>query len=190
MILAVLVTCVVASSGLAATYGVTRDRIAEQERLAEERSLRAVSPSASAFEKVVDPSMLGPAEAAAEPAKLVAVYRATDSSGESIGWGLIVASRGYAGAMQIVMGLDRDGKVTGVSILSHNETPGLGTKIISDEGFLPQFSGLPAGFKEADVKKLDVIAGATKSSNGVRSAVTSAGRVFDDVLVRAGGVSQ
>ncbi|HQK20619.1 MAG TPA: hypothetical protein PLJ27_24370, partial [Polyangiaceae bacterium] len=41
-----VVTCVVAASGLAATYAVTKDRIAEQDRLAQENSLKASLPEA------------------------------------------------------------------------------------------------------------------------------------------------
>ena len=49
LILPVLVTCVVAATGLSLTYTLTAPKIAEQDRLAEERSLKAVLPEADAF---------------------------------------------------------------------------------------------------------------------------------------------
>jgi len=86
----------------------------------------------------------------------------------------------------MVIGMDRDGKVVGLSILSMNETPGLGTRVQSEEWFLEQFSSLPPGYTEKDVKELDRISGATKSSRGVRNSVVAAGAVYDEVLAGSG----
>lgn len=181
LVIAVVVTCVVAATGLAVTYGATKDRIAEQERLAEEKSLKAVLPDAVAF---VDagPDVLAAAQAAAGDVGCSAVYRAESADGGLLGWGLRVAGRGYGGPIQLVLGLDSAGKVTGVSILTMSETPGLGTKVQSEEWFLEQFKELPEGFGVADLKKLDSISGSTKSSRGVRNGVEAGGRIYADVL--------
>ena len=84
--------------------------------------------------------------------------------------------------MNLVIGLDTSGSVTGVSILSMNETPGLGTKVLSEKWFLEQFAGLPPGFDDQDVRALDVIAGSTRSANGIRDGVAAAGRAYDQAL--------
>jgi Na+-translocating ferredoxin:NAD+ oxidoreductase subunit G len=39
------------------------------------------------------------------------------------------APDGYSGAINMIMGIDRDGNILGVRVLSHKETPGLGDKI-------------------------------------------------------------
>lgn len=181
LIIAVFVTCLVAASGLAVTYALTAPRIAEQDRLAEQRSLQAVLAEADEFVIVEDEEMLSGAGDAAEPVQVTGIYRAMAGDGQ-VGWALRVASRGYGGPMQLVIGLDTSGSVTGVSILSMNETPGLGTKVLSEKWFLEQFPGLPAGFTDADVRALDAIAGSTRSSNGVRNGVAAAGRIFESVL--------
>jgi len=186
LVVAVVVTCVVAAAGLAVTYGATKDRIAEQERLAEEESLKAVLPDATQY-VAVDAEVLEAAQAAAGDVECSAIYRAEDAQGELIGWGLRVAGRGYGGPIQLVMGLDSSGKVTGVTILSMNETPGLGTKVKSEAWFLEQFTELPAGFGEQDIKKLDSISGSTKSSRGVRNGVEAGGRIYNDVLAGLSG---
>ena len=81
------------------------------------------------------------------------------------------------------------GKSSGLTILSMNETPGLGKPVIKTEpSFLEQYLGLPAGFSEKDVKALDMISGATKSSRGVRNSVVVTSVVFDKVLKDAGEV--
>ncbi len=180
LVVPVLVTCVVAAAGLAVTYGATAPRIAEQDRLAEERSLQAVLAGAT-FTCLEDSKMQTAIDDAAAPVDVLDTFYAS-ANGEHAGWALKVSSRGYGGPMVVVIGLDTSGSVTGVTILSHNETPGLGTKVISEQWFLEQFPGLGAGFTDGDVRALDAISGSTKSSNGVRNAVAGAGRVFSDVL--------
>ncbi|MGZ8226661.1 MAG: electron transport complex subunit RsxG [Methylococcaceae bacterium] len=41
----------------------------------------------------------------------------------------LIAPDGYSGAINMIMGIDRDGNILGVRVLSHKETPGLGDKI-------------------------------------------------------------
>ncbi|MBN2405420.1 MAG: FMN-binding protein [Coriobacteriia bacterium] len=181
LIIAVVVTCVVAAGGLAVTYLATKDRIAEQVRLAEENSLKTVLPDAAEF---VDAGsgVLEAAQTAADDVDCSAVYRAVSADGSLVGWGLRVAGRGYGGPIELVLGLDSTGKVTGVTILTMSETPGLGTKVQSEEWFLEQFKQLPEGFDSADMKELDTISGSTKSSRGVRNGVEAGGRIYTDVL--------
>lgn len=185
LVIAMLVTCVVAGGGLAATYAVTSPLIAEQERAAEESALSAVLPGTTAFAAVPD-DVLERVRAAAEPADAIAVYEAEGADG-FLGWGLKLASRGYGGPITLVLGLDRDGSVVGITILSMNETPGLGTRIQTEAGFLEQFKGLPQAFTEKDVRGLDMISGATKSSRGVRGSVEAAARIYGEVLSGEGG---
>jgi electron transport complex protein RnfG len=179
---AVIIVCVAASTALSLAYAVTAPRIAEQDRLAEERSLQAVLPDADDFVLLEDQAVRSAAEAAADPAEFKGVFRAS-SGGADAGWAVKLASRGYGGPVQMVIGLDSSGKVTGVSVLTHNETPGLGTKIFTEKWFMEQFMTLPAGYGDADVRGLDTISGVTRSSNAVRNGVAAAGRIYANVLV-------
>ncbi|MGB4440991.1 MAG: FMN-binding protein [Coriobacteriia bacterium] len=189
LILPVLVTCVVAATGLSLTYTLTAPKIAEQDRLAEERSLKAVLPEADAFGCIEDSSVIEQAQAAADPVRVVDVFRAT-ADDEPIGWAVKISSRGYGGPIILVVGLDTSGSTTGVSILTMNETPGLGTKVQTEPWFLEQFIGLPGGYTDADVRALDAISGSTRSSNGIRNGVAAAGRVHAEVLSGMEGGSE
>lgn len=189
LIAAVLITCVVAATGLTLTYEVAAPRIAEQNRLAEERSLKAVLPDADGFEMLEDAAVLERATAVADPADLAAIYRATEQ-GAASGWAIKLSSRGYGGPMQLVIGLDGSGLVTGVSILTMNETPGLGTKVMTEAWFMEQFSTLPGGFTDADVRGLDSISGVTRSSSGIKNGVAAAGRIYAAVLANGEGGAQ
>jgi len=189
LIVPVLVTCVVAATGLSLTYSLTAPKIAEQDRLAEERSLKAVLPEADAFGCIEDTAVIEQAQAVADPVQIIDMFQATEG-GKPIGWAVKVSSRGYGGPMIVVVGLDTSGSTTGVSILSMNETPGLGTKVQTEPWFLEQFIGLPGGYTDGDVRALDAISGSTRSSNGIRNAVAAAGRVYAEILFEMEGVSE
>lgn len=186
LVLAVAITCLVAAGGLAATYGVTEERIAEQDRLAQERSLQAALPDAESFEQVDDEALLADAKAAAGEVQVNGVFKALDANGDDAGWGLRLGSRGYGGYAQLVIGLDVDGAITGVSILSHGETPGLGTKVMDNPEYLARFASLPVGFTSRDIRAIDAVAGATKSSNSIKHGVEAAGAIYADVLSKGG----
>jgi len=90
-----------------------------------------------------------------------------------------VVGRGYAGPIVCMMGVDRDGKVLGVRVLKHTETPGLGDKIEPTKAdWIHSFKGKFLGDPPADkfaVKKdggvFDQFAGATITPRGVVKAV-------------------
>lgn len=185
LVASVVVTCVVAAGGLAATYTVTEPRIAAQEREAEQAALAKVLPGASRFEPVSEQA-LARAQQATNAGTVEQVWRATDGTGADVGWCVRASARGYGGPVHMVIGLDRNGKVLGLTILAMNETPGLGTRVETEEWFLKQFTGLPAGYGERDVKKLDAISGATRSSRAVKNCVTAAAQALSAVAGEEG----
>jgi H+/Na+-translocating ferredoxin:NAD+ oxidoreductase subunit G len=96
-------------------------------------------------------------------------------NGELNGAVMELADKGYGGKIAMVVGVDRDGKVLGVRVTRHNETPGLGDKIEAAKGdwihsFENKRLGDPAPEKWA-VKKdggiFDQFAGATITPRGV-----------------------
>jgi electron transport complex protein RnfG len=181
----VLVVCIIAAAGLALTYAVTKDRIAAQDREAKARSLRIVLPDATTFAELdatKDAAAYQRAASAAGDTRVDGLYRALDGSGAQVGWGVLVAPRGYGGPISMAVGVDRNGKVTGATIISMNETPGLGTKVLTQEDWLPRFVGLDTATGVDSVRKVDTIMGATKTSRGVRNGVGAAAAIHADVL--------
>lgn len=78
----------------------------------------------------------------------------------------VVKSSGYGGRIELMLAVNNHGYIEGVEILSHSETPGLGSEITEPE-WLAQFNGLTA-FDEIEISEdIDVIAGATRSCEGV-----------------------
>jgi electron transport complex protein RnfG len=93
-----------------------------------------------------------------------------------------VRGRGYAGDIRLILGVDADGQVLGVRVLSHAETPGLGDKIeLAKDDWILSFNGLSLGAPPAEqwrVKKdggqFDAFSGATITPRAVVDAVRQA----------------
>ena len=112
------------------------------------------------------PKITANAKAAFEKARLEVL--GSTGSGEAI----TVAPRGYAGPINMLVGVDK-AKVVGVKILNHRETPGLGNKIVKPE-FLRQFAGKTLTDPIEPKKDIDAITGATISSRAVSKGVREA----------------
>ena len=90
-----------------------------------------------------------------------------------------VAPDGYAGAISLVMGIDKNGEILGVRVISHTETPGLGDKIeISKSKWILSFNGKSlenVGYEKWAVKKdngiFDQFSGATITPRKVVLAI-------------------
>ncbi len=184
LVLTVVATCAIAATGLSFTHAATADRIAEQERRAVRRALTEVLGSSESAVEVesVDESVLSRI-ASADPATPVeAVFRMSDLDGEMLGWGIAVAPRGYGGPVRMIVGLDSAGSVTGVKVVSHRETPGLGDKVVESRDHLAGYAGIDSSDAERAVKEIDAVTGATKSSRSVRDGVLAAARGWRAVL--------
>ena len=170
-IVVLVLICAIMSGLLAVTNNITAPIIDEAERAANEAARKEVLSAADSFEKV---------EAAGLPDAVTEVYRAANGAGYTFS----ITAQGYGGkgTLKIAVGIDMDGKITGTKILDHKETAGLGSKITGD-AFQGQFPGKDAGYV-SDIKNIDTISGATKSSNFFRLALSYAFEAFD--LVKEG----
>lgn len=146
---------VVAGLALSLTNLVTAGPIAEQKLLASNAARAAVFHDADGFEAM-------PVE---EGSKVDSVYAAT-KGGQTVGHVLQTTVTGYGGPIEIVMGIDTQGAITGLSVggSSFAETAGLGTRT-RDPEFTDQFVGLKAAPKLK--QNIDAISGATISSTAV-----------------------
>lgn len=116
--------------------------------------------------------------------KPLTVYQAT-LKGEVTAVAYTVSGYGYSGEIIAIIGIDRDGKILGVRVLSHTETPGLGDRIEATKSdWVISFNGRSIGDPEASkwyVKKdggyFDEFSGATITPRAVVKAVKE-GLVF------------
>ena len=88
---------------------------------------------------------------------------------------------GSQGNIEMMVGVDGEGTVTGVSIVDNSETAGIGSKVIDNEPLasgvpvLDQFQGKTAADMPLTVgSNVDAISGATVSTKGVTAGVNAA----------------
>ena len=100
------------------------------------------------------------------------------TGGRTLGYVVQVTSNGSQGEMQMMVGVDVDNRVTGVSVIKHSETPNIGTKVVADQSVLDRFIGMDHAYGEITVNsgsnRFDGISGATVSSKGVAAGVNTA----------------
>jgi len=95
--------------------------------------------------------------------------------GDTAGVAIKTQVKSYGGKLEMMVGVSEEGAVTGVKILTHQDTPGLGTQPMESE-YLKQYIGLTvltAGHINDD-EQVDAVTGATISSNAIYSGVKQA----------------
>lgn len=174
-----LIICFVSTALLALAKEITEPKILEQRTLAAEQSRKEVLPAAETFE-ALDPAKLKELQAA--DATIAEVFVGKKGS-EVIGYFVKATPSGYAGAVEILTGIDNEGKIVNVKMGKNSETPGLGT-VIGEPKFISQYIGKgAAGPLEliktpgANETQVTAVTGATITSrcmtNGVNSAIAA-----------------
>lgn len=115
----------------------------------------------------------------------VTVYRAV-RQGQVTGVAFQVMGLGYSGEIELILGLDQAGRILGVRVLSHKETPGLGDRIeVAKDDWILGFDGLSLGDPPPErwaVKKdggdFDQFSGATITPRGVVRAIKGGLELF------------
>lgn len=172
-----IVLCAIAffaSLSLSMVYGVTKDPIAEAERQEKLRAIREVLPPfandpAQDFRTIVVGKDKRGNDITSD------LYYGRDQDGNLVGTAITVFSgKGYGGRIDVVVGTKPDGTVSGIYVLRHLETPGLGSKI-TEPSFTDQFKGCSLEQTDLRVEKdggdIQAITGATISPRAVTEAV-------------------
>jgi len=175
------IICSLAATALALVYNITKDPIAYQQRLKKLKAIKAVQPNYDnePDQDFVDISLEKNAEGDAGLTRFYLTKKGTDPTGVVF----VVTAIGYGGPIDLMLGLTPDGTITGIQILKHTETPGLGAKI-TEEKFLQQFTTKNAQNTTWTLKKdggdIDQISGATISPQGVVKAISEGLILFSD----------
>jgi electron transport complex protein RnfG len=119
-----LLICAVAAALLGFTNGITYERIAEQIEIANNAARQEVLSTANEF-VALEGAALATIQANPEFSMVKEVYQAK-TDGNVVGYTVMVAPKGYSGAIQVIVGVDTKGVVHGVKVGNNTETPGLG----------------------------------------------------------------
>lgn len=173
--LVLFIVCAAAGLLLGIVYESTEDLISNKKESVNQAAYQKVLPNAGELTKLTVPEE--------EQSEILEVY------GSEHGYAIKVLAKGYAGDdLEMAVGIDMNGVVTGVKIISHAETPGLGAKAAED-AFLDQYKEKTT-LSELTVTKtgaaseteIDAITGATKTSNGVTAGVNRAFTYYNEHL--------
>lgn len=152
----------------------TRDAIAEREAEDMLESLSQVLPDAMHDNDLLE-GTIALDDAHGDP---VVVYSASQQ-GRITGFAFGATGQGYAGDIELILGVDPDGELLGVRVISHAETPGLGDKIeIEKDDWILGFDGRSLENTttgqwrvKKDGGEIDALTGATVTPRGVVEAV-------------------
>ena len=185
MVVVLFVIC--ATSGVVLSYvneATTAPREYQYIKFVQEPSMKAVltdfdnDPIKERINVVVGEDGEGnPIEKVVFPAK-------KDGKTEAVAFS--ASAKGYHDLIEVMVGVGPDGKLTGISIMSHTETPGLGARIVEAK-FTDQFAGLDLDTTKlaSEGGKVDALSGATFSTVGVIAAVTEALEEFPKIKEEA-----
>jgi len=185
----VVILVILAGVGLGATYLVqyaSAPRIAAEQRLIDSRNLLDLLP-ADSYDNQPLAQPLTLANTTLANSTLLSGYRAT-KAGQPSAVLLRSQTLGYAGAIELLIAIDANGRLLGVKTLKQSETPGLGARIADwPTTWLQVFTGKsqtePADNGWAlkkDQGQFDQIAGATITSRAAINAIHDALRYFDE----------
>lgn len=171
------VICAVAALVLGITNNITSPVIEERNIQASNKSRQIVLSDAEEFKQLEGMNS----------DIVVEVYEGL-KGGDVIGYTIKTSPKGYGGAVEVMVGISTDGKITGVDIGNHSETPGLGSKA-SEPAFKDQYLDKGVANSLLVVKgsvnndnEISAISGATITSNGVTSGVNAAMKIYNEKL--------
>ncbi len=169
--LSLFLICAVATGLLAFINSVTAPIISANNTKAADEARIELLPSASAFTE--------------ERTEDGTVYHKGTKENITVGYVFITNASGYGGTIEVMTAVNADGTVSGISILSINETPGLGMNA-KRESFSSQYNGKTGPFsvvKNSVSSENDILAitSATITSDAVTKAVNEALGIYSTV---------
>ena len=170
--LALLLICLVATTLLAGTNLITTEKIAANAVEKENSSRMIVLPEGKTYSEVTT----------LENGLTYCI--GSDEAGQEVGYVFTSGAKGYGGTVGVMIGVDMEGTITGIEILSHAETPGLGANA-TGEAFKSRFVGkageLIVDKNSNDGQNIQAITAATITSKAVVSAVNAALAEFEAI---------
>ena len=173
------VIALVVAALLGLVNSITAGKIAEIDAENTRIAMSAVVPEGSEFTDKLEISDDVAAAAAAQGGKLTELY-GVKNAGADAGYVMKIAASGSQGTITMMVGVDANKAITGISVVSHAETSGIGTKVMGNEPntagvpVLDQFMGLSGSGSLVVGKTITAISGATVSTKGITMGANAA----------------
>ena len=183
----------IAGASLGVVYQITKDPIAYQDALAENKANQAVFADAGAFNEIpLNQEVIFMIAEGFPGIEIQSVKEAMTAEGNLLGYVLQMKSKGYGDNIIFTVGIRHDGisdgKINGISIISIAETPGLGMN--AESVIAPQFvDRISVNFSVAkkgqitdSSSQIEAISGATITSKAITNGVNMATTYYDRAL--------
>ncbi len=163
------VICAVSAAGLAGTNALTKGRIAKAEKLAEQKAMSRIIKADNYVQSIV---VINGVEN---------VYYVAENE-NTCGFIFTSSHNGYGGPVKVMTGIDLDGKVIAIEVLSaSDETPGLGQNV-AKKTYWEKFKGLSQKVSVGNGGNVDAVTGATFSSKAVAECVNDALDMYEAIV--------
>ncbi len=155
------VICAVSAAGLAGTNALTMERIENANRKAEQKAMSRIVEAQNYIQEVV---VINGVQNIYHIAKNDNTYAYIFTSSHN----------GYGGPVKVMTGIDAEGKVIAIEVLSaSDETPGLGQNI-TKKTYWEKFKGFSQKVVVGNNGNVEAVTGATFSSKAVAECVNDA----------------
>lgn len=181
-VIILLVITLVAGAALSGVYVITADRIAENQERANQAAFLEVVPGASSFDSSDElKAAVEASQGAYGSVTVTTALTGVDGQGNVIGYAIGVRNaQSFDGGLALVVGIQADGTLNGISFTELHETAGMGMKC-GEPDFLNQFAGVKAeqftlnkSGASAEPETIDSVNGASVTSGAVVDAVNAA----------------
>lgn len=175
LIIVLTLVCAISGAVLTAVAKLTEEPIAKTKKEIKLGAIRGVLPEVA---NDLDKDMKSVKFEYNGKEETFNVYPGKDKDSNPVGYAVeSVSHKGYAGDIEVTVGVLPDGSIKAIKIVKQNETPGLGTKVESED-FQKQFIGKTLSNFKFKVKRdggdVDAITAATISSRAVSEALEKA----------------
>jgi electron transport complex protein RnfG len=167
---ALFIIAAAATALLGIARDLTLEPIANQQKRTQEKMMKEVLPQAAGFIEIEDFLYEG---------SIVRVFEGVSGSGIA-GYVIELAPSGYSGTINMMVGISSgENKITGMRVLKHSETPGLGANAVYEK-FYSRFNGknlvrlnvvkVPTG----NANEIEAITASTITTRAITNAVNEA----------------
>jgi len=174
--LTLFITAVITVALLSVVYNFTKDPIEKQKRSTQENAMKEVLPKASEYREY-QTDLTG---------SITAVYEGL-TGGNLTGFIVQLSPEGYSGNIDLMVGISAsDKRITGVRILRHTETPGLGALAVKED-FYRRYDNralAPIGVVRSSPgeNEIQAITSATITTRAITNAVNEAINWYINVI--------
>jgi electron transport complex protein RnfG len=173
----------ISASVLAISNDITAPKIAEADRLKDKLAKEEILPQGDKFDSLDENKLK---EIQDIDSNILEIYEGYNGN-DVIGYTVKTKAKGYGGEIELMVGISTEGKITGINILNHGETPGLGANATKSY-FLDSFKNksvendLTASKDPKGDNEVQALTSATITTNAVVDGVNSVREIYNSKL--------